>query len=162
MVLDLSQVLTNPGMSVNVDENIALCDVSINGQDIHFTKPVKVSGTVKNISGVLYMELKCNANFETQCSRCLDTVSEELDFEVNERLSKMSSDEEVLLIDSHEFDLDETVVKSFGLELPINYICSDNCKGLCHVCGCNLNHQNCDCEDDNIDPRLAALKDFLK
>ena len=80
----------------------------------------------------------------------------------NQKAVITSTDEDVLLIDSHEFDLDETVVKSFGLELPINYMCSDNCKGLCHVCGCNLNHEKCDCEDDNIDPRLAALKDFLK
>ena len=96
------------------------------------------------------------------CSRCLDTICEELEFDVNERLAKSDIDEDVLIIDSSEFDLDETVIKSFGLELPINYMCSDNCRGLCHVCGCNLNHQNCDCEDDNVDPRLAALKDFLK
>lgn len=162
MILDLSQVLTNPGMTVNVEQNVPIDDVLINGQDIHFLKPVKAFGTVKNVSGVIYLELKCSADFETQCARCLDTVSAQLDFEVNERLSKTSTDEDVLLIDSHEFDLDETVVKSFGLELPINYMCSDNCKGLCHVCGCNLNHEKCDCEDDNIDPRLAALKDFLK
>ena len=162
MILDLSQVLTNVGASLDVDENLILCDVEINGQNIHFTEPVSAKGTVKNISGVLYLELKCKATFETQCSRCLDTICEELEFEVNERLAKSDIDDDVLIIDSYEFDLDETVIKSFGLELPINYMCSDNCRGLCHVCGCNLNHQNCDCEDDNIDPRLAALKDFLK
>ena len=162
MMLDLSQVLTNVGASLDVDENLILCDVEINGQNIHFTESVTAKGTVKNISGVLYLELKCKATFETQCSRCLDTICEELEFEVNERLAKSDIDEDVLIIDSYEFDLDETVIKSFGLELPINYMCSDNCRGLCHVCGCNLNHSTCDCEDDYIDPRLAALKNFLK
>ena len=162
MILDLSQVLTNIGASLDIDGCTELSDVSINGQNIHFTEPVTVKGSVKNISGMLYLDIKCKAYFETQCSRCLEPVSEELEFEANERITRESTDDEVLIIDSHEFDLDETVIKSFGLELPINYMCSDNCKGLCHVCGCNLNHAKCDCEDDNIDPRLAALKDFLK
>ena len=162
MILDLSQVLTNPGASLDIDASTNIGDVALNGQNIHFIRPIELKGTVKNISGLIYLDLKCKAYFETQCSRCLDTISEQLDFEVCERLSKSDADEDVLIIESYEFDLDETVIKSFGLELPINYICSSNCKGLCHVCGCNLNHTKCDCEDDNIDPRLAALKDFLK
>lgn len=162
MILDLSQVLANSGATVEIDGCIEFGDVALNGQNIHFTEPVSVKGSVKNISGMLYLDIKCKAYFETQCSRCLDTISRELEFEASEKIAKSAADDDVLIIDSHEFDLDETVIKSFGLELPINYICSDNCKGLCHVCGCNLNHKQCDCEDDNIDPRLAALKDFLK
>ncbi len=162
MILDLSQVLTNSGMTLEIDGCANVGDVALNGQNIHFTEPVKVKGSVKNISGMLYLDIRCKAYFETQCSRCLDTIRRELEFEANERIAKSGTDEEVIIIDSHELDLDEVVIKSFGLELPINYICSDNCKGLCHVCGCNLNHKKCDCEDDNIDPRLAALKDFLK
>ena len=86
----------------------------------------------------------------------------DLDFSMEEKLSKITSDEDVIVIDSSELDLDELVIKNFCSELPINYICSEDCKGLCHVCGCNLNHTTCDCEDDYIDPRLAALKNFLK
>ncbi len=162
MILDLSQVLTNPGASLEIEGCAHVGNVSLNGQDICFTEPIKLNGTVKNISGMLYLDINCKAYFETQCSRCLDVVRESLEFQVSERIAKESTDDDVLIIGSHEFDLDETVIKSFGLELPINYVCSESCKGLCHVCGCNLNHEQCDCEDDNIDPRLAALKDFLK
>lgn len=162
MILDLSQVLTADGAQLSIDGEISVEDMSLNGQDIHFTCPVEVRGNVKNISGVLSLELSCKAQFDTQCSRCLDTVSKELEFDVSERMAKSSTDDEVFIIDSHEFDLDEMVIKAFGLELPINYMCSEDCKGLCHVCGCNLNHTQCDCEDDYVDPRLAALKDFLK
>ena len=162
MILDLSQVLTNDGASLKVDAGITPDDMSVNGQDIHFTCPITVAGSVKNVSGILYLDIRCKAVFETQCARCLDTVAEELEFEINERMAKASTDEDVLIIDSHEFDLEDAVIKGFGLELPINYMCSDSCKGLCQVCGCNLNHTQCDCEDDYVDPRLAALKDFLK
>ena len=41
-------------------------------------------------------------------------------------------------------------------------LCREECKGLCPECGTNLNHSTCDCSLDNIDPRLAGLKQFLK
>lgn len=159
-MLDISQIITNDGASQNINSAIDCKSISFNGQDICFTAPVKVEGVIKNVSGVLCLELDCLAEFDTQCARCLDSVHKVLNFHVSERLAREASDD-VIIIDSHEFDLDETVMKSFCSELPINFLCGENCKGLCHVCGCNLNHTKCDCEDDYIDPRLAALKDFL-
>ena len=130
--------------------------------DIRFTEPVTVCGDIKNVSGVLYLSAQCKASFVTQCGRCLEDVRETIEFSLNEQLSKQPSCEDVIIIDSSELDLDELVISNLCSELPINYLCSEDCKGLCHVCGCNLNHTTCDCEDDYIDPRLAALKNFLK
>ena len=47
------------------------------------------------------------------------------------------------------------------LEVPIQPICRPDCLGLCQVCGKNLNEGDCGCEDDDIDPRLAKLKELL-
>ena len=46
--------------------------------------------------------------------------------------------------------------------ITTSLLCNENCKGLCPVCGCNLNVEECSCEVEDIDPRLAVLKDFLK
>jgi uncharacterized protein len=161
MILDVSQIITNDGASKRIEGTVSPESFSFNGQDITFVSPVEITGDVKNISGVLYLSLSCRACFTTQCSRCMESVSETMEFSFSERLSKNAPDEDVITIDSHEIDLDDLVMRSFCSELPINYVCSKDCKGLCHVCGCNLNHTQCDCEDDYIDPRLAALKDFL-
>ena len=40
-------------------------------------------------------------------------------------------------------------------------LCKPDCKGLCPECGKNRNRETCDCEQDRIDPRFAALKDLL-
>jgi uncharacterized protein len=47
------------------------------------------------------------------------------------------------------------------LEIPINPVCKEDCKGLCSVCGNNLNSEPCDHELDSIDPRMAVLKSLL-
>jgi len=46
------------------------------------------------------------------------------------------------------------------LATPEQVYCRDNCEGLCPKCGENRNLINCNCSDDDIDPRWAALKDL--
>ncbi|MGB1779712.1 MAG: DUF177 domain-containing protein, partial [Longimicrobiales bacterium] len=39
-------------------------------------------------------------------------------------------------------------------------VCEPECRGLCPKCGANLNEGACDCTDDEVDPRWAALRDL--
>lgn len=164
MVLDVSQLIQNDGAVKELDLSISLDNMFFNGLDIVFTTPFKLKGTVKNIAGTLYLELNADVSFETQCARCLDTVSENLSFEIYEVFSKtpVENDDEVTVLESGNIDLDDVLEKAFVGVLPISYLCSDDCKGLCPDCGCNLNHETCSCDIDNTDPRLAVLKNFFK
>ena len=85
-------------------------------------------------------------------------------FEIYEVFSKTASenDDDITVLESGNIDLDDVVEKAFVGMLPINYLCSEDCKGLCPDCGCNLNRETCSCDIDNVDPRLAVLKNFLK
>ena len=164
MVLDVSQLIQNDGAVKELDLSISLDNMFFNGLDIVFTTPFKLKGMVKNIAGTLYLELNADVSFETQCARCLDTVSENLSFEIYEVFSKtpVENDDEVTVLESGNIDLDDVLEQAFVGVLPISYLCSDDCKGLCPDCGCNLNHETCSCDIDNTDPRLAVLKNFLK
>ena len=163
MVLDVSQLIQNDGAVKELEMSFSLENMFFNGLDIVFTTPFKLKGTVKNIAGTLYLELNADVSFETQCARCLDTVSENLSFEIYEVFSKtpVENDDEVTVLESGNIDLDDVLEKAFVGVLPISYLCSDDCKGLCPDCGCNLNHETCSCDIDNTDPRLAVLKNFL-
>ena len=164
MVLDVSQLIQNDGAVKELDLSISLDNMFFNGLDIVFTTPFKLKGMVKNIAGTLYLELNADVSFETQCARCLDTVSENLSFEIYEVFSKtpVENDDEVTVLESGNIDLDDVLEKAVVGVLPISYLCSDDCKGLCPDCGCNLNHETCSCDIDNTDPRLAVLKNFFK
>ena len=122
-------------------------------------------GDIKNIDGLLYMVLRGTADYVSQCSRCLAPVDMTLDFTIKEVFSKTeleNENDDVIILNSNEIDLKDIAEQGFCCALPIANLCSEDCKGLCPVCGCNLNTESCDCEVDNVDPRLAALKDFLK
>jgi uncharacterized protein len=55
-------------------------------------------------------------------------------------------------------DLDPIVREQLLLALPSYPVCKDDCKGLCPVCGANLNDRECGCDRHVPDPRWAGLK----
>jgi uncharacterized protein len=57
-------------------------------------------------------------------------------------------------------DLDPIVREQVLLALPMHAVCREDCRGLCGMCGQNLNEAACGCESRRVDPRLAVLKDI--
>ncbi|MGH7783338.1 MAG: DUF177 domain-containing protein, partial [Candidatus Binatia bacterium] len=54
----------------------------------------------------------------------------------------------------------EVVREQILLDLPDQVFCTENCRGLCPKCGANRNLIDCKCEEDNVDPRWAALNNL--
>lgn len=42
-------------------------------------------------------------------------------------------------------DVDEILAENLFLSIPDYPLCNNNCKGLCHYCGTNLNKNKCNC-----------------
>jgi uncharacterized protein len=57
-------------------------------------------------------------------------------------------------------DLGQLILEQLYLALPMKPLCAADCKGLCTVCGANLNITSCSCTSRWDDPRLAALKEL--
>lgn len=74
-------------------------------------------------------------------------------------------DEEILLFGHPDLDLGPLLSEAFALELPYTVLCKEGCKGLCPVCGANLNEVDCG-HHTKPQTRLAAelsrLMDDLK
>jgi uncharacterized protein len=61
-----------------------------------------------------------------------------------------------------EIVLDDVVREQLILGLAQYPVCSEGCKGLCPVCGTNLNERECGCDRKVPDPRWAGLEKFRK
>ena len=99
-----------------------------------------------------------NIQMTLACSRCLReytrpstlAVEEELfptvDINTGRTLPPPANAEEVLWIDSdHVLDLTEALRQYVLANAPMKPLCRDDCRGLCQVCGANLNQGKCDC-----------------
>lgn len=59
-----------------------------------------------------------------------------------------------------KIDLGEVVREQLYLALPMKPLCQEDCKGLCPVCGVNRNRETCTCQQEWVDPRMAALAEW--
>jgi uncharacterized protein len=57
-------------------------------------------------------------------------------------------------------ELEDILREQVLLQLPMQRVCSDTCKGICPVCGANRNETGCQCEVRTADDRWTALKDI--
>ena len=116
-------------------------------------------------------KIRVNGSFEIvlsiPCDRCLEDVNEEIscDFDtvlLSEEIRSRSDDaEETSFLEGNEFDVYEFVNLHVLMNLPSKVLCREDCKGLCPVCGCNLNNSTCECDSFVPDPRMAKIKDIF-
>lgn len=57
-----------------------------------------------------------------------------------------------------QIDLGVILREVLLLGLPIQFLCRDNCAGLCDQCGANLNLGPCGCVHEHVDLRWEGLK----
>ncbi len=109
---------------------------------------------------------------ELDCDRCLEPIKTPLDIDVDLEfvpVEQFSADSEreltaedlnVDAFDGESLDLKAIVREQILLEIPQQFFCSEDCKGLCVKCGGNLNLIDCNCNETEIDPRWAALRNL--
>jgi len=98
-----------------------------------------------------------SARLVLRCDRCLETYSKEVttDFRIYLSMFPFKGEGEVELlendlnldfIDDNFLDSDQIIKEQLILNLPMKTLCTKDCKGLCPICGCNLNIASCSCQ----------------
>ncbi len=125
---------------------------------------------------IVEIEGQLSTRVQLSCSRCLAdfplsleqafavafTRREALDVDAGEGEGvELTADELGLAIyEGDEIDLQETLFEQVLLALPARPLCDDACKGLCSVCGADLNQEQCGCSPEPFNSKFAALKNY--
>lgn len=112
----------------------------------------------------LLVQVKGQAQTMLECAYCLDRFKQILHLNFVEMYAFPShaiEDTELILPDDLQIDLAPLMREYLYLDIPINPVCKPVCKGLCPICGENLNNSTCDHGEDPVDPRLSVLKTLL-
>jgi uncharacterized protein len=111
----------------------------------------------------LLLQGKFSASAELECVRCLETFSQPLNWSFSDLYAfgnRNITDSGLLVPEDAQIDLESLLREYALLEFPINPVCKPDCRGLCPVCGENLNHADCGHRPEPDSP-FAALKDLL-
>lgn len=162
--LNIARLKRSPGDTERFDLLEYLPPLELSGDVISFVEPVNARLSVLNTGKTLAVTGKVSGKLELKCDRCLAPfVCEfEVPLEENYALAKETPAEDLIYYSGDFLDVAPEVEKSIYLALPMKTLCNEECLGLCHKCGRNLNEGNCGCVDEEIDPRLGVLKELLK
>ncbi|MCB8983951.1 MAG: DUF177 domain-containing protein [Ardenticatenaceae bacterium] len=126
--------------------------------------PLKGTLEVTRTSEGVYLAGTLNTVITVECVRCLNDAYVPLTVTLGELLYYPPWEAppgELYIGEDGYIDLAPLVRELALLEVPIQPTCRPDCQGLCQECGQNLNEGDCGCEDEELDPRLAMLKELL-
>lgn len=164
-------------LSIHIDEPVGTFPLLAGMQD---DKVCCISGRIEGDVTVVreYDNIRVSgritAPLALTCSRCLADYASFIDssftiFFRKESAAAPSSEDELelgemdLLSSSYsgdEIDLTHEIEEQIAMEIPLKPLCSEGCKGLCHVCGIDLNISTCSCRKEPESLTFSALKDF--
>jgi uncharacterized protein len=110
-----------------------------------------------------FLRLRFDAQLSGPCMRCLEDAGKAIAVDSREVDQPDSGDEELKspYLDGAELDVHGWARDALVLELPTQIVCSDDCKGLCAICGENLNTAAPDHGHESApDPRWAKLSEL--
>lgn len=131
----------------------------------YFATPTKcfISGYVKKVNYNLEIELNVESEFSGLCYKCGDVALVKVDLPINTTLIK-NSEEYLQFVTSSGLNLDKLVSEEIVLNFPSVITCKKTCKGLCGVCGKNLNLEKCNCDkalENDSDNPFKELRKLL-
>lgn len=163
MVLDLTSLFENEGEEALFSHSVDLAAFLTDGP---LKAPASVRGRAANTAGVLTVSYTAEYTIDTVCDRCLDPAVKPRSLKaehiaVRRLEGEDDGSDDYLVLPDAQLNVDEMVYADIVLDLPAKILCREDCRGLCPVCGINLNRETCACRTTPADPRLQALRDLL-
>ena len=163
------------GRPLHVRHVFPIREIRFSHEDARLETPVEVdftlfpSGKELRVAGSVKTSVRC------RCSRCtkefVRPFEEYFDLSYSPQpewaaggsaeIELKYDDMDVGYYDGVRFDVNAMTLERIELAMPMQYVCRDDCKGLCYKCGIDLNDETCSCKDEP-DARLSALLKLRK
>ncbi|HEX6458449.1 MAG TPA: DUF177 domain-containing protein [Thermoleophilaceae bacterium] len=164
-IFDLGRLTLHSGEGRRIDTHVTVDPLSFGGQT--YENPahdVPVRLDVSRTMGGYALRLRFAVHLDGPCMRCLEPADQTIEVDAREVDQPDSGDDDELTspyVDRDELDLRSWARDALALALPTQIVCTEDCKGLCPVCGENLNTAASDHAHETApDPRWAKLSEL--
>ncbi|KXG76006.1 YceD family protein [Thermotalea metallivorans] len=166
MKVNIREVIAGQKNKINIEAKEEIKDIGYFGDDVAFITPVTLKAEILKVDNEIFISGTVEGIVEFHCARCLKRFQREIKERVYAQFGTGRMDDEEMedsypVVDEM-IDISEIIRNTLIASLPMKVVCDENCKGLCSVCGRDLNVEMCNCKIEEIDPRLAKLKDLLQ
>lgn len=174
MLMNLSDVFSAEGKIKKTELPYEHDSFFYLGNEYPVSDKSEISVTLTNIgTGVVLVEGEFSITFSIPCDRCLQSVEVPLEITFAHQVvspdkaekagmaDEESFDEEQCFMSGYQLDTDALINNEILINMPVKVLCRKDCKGICPVCGKNLNEGECGCDSFVPDPKMAAIKDIF-
>ena len=168
MLVNLSDVLTSEGKVETTTVDLEMKSFESRLGEFLITKKTPVEFTFTNIGvNKAKVEGSVELTFDTRCDRCLTEVPTTLELQFDrivtspDAVTEDEEDDDLSFMEGYQLDVETFVYNEILVNWPAKILCREECKGVCPVCGQNLNIKECGCDTFVPDPRMAAIKDIF-
>ena len=145
MTINVSDIFENVGeypykAEITLDELKGL-------KGFEFISPISMDILFRNRAGIVTLEYSAETELSVKCDRCLKPIirREKKSFEhvMAHSLANGDENDDYIVVPDYMADRTEIALTDILLEFPSKILCTDDCKGLCPVCGADLNETDC-------------------
>jgi uncharacterized protein len=170
VLLDLSRIRSGRD---RIDRTFQPGDFADGRDEYEIVEPVTLGFDVLKDGTKFRLNGRVSTVLRLTCGRCLEGFRYPVDstFDLLYLPQKENAGEGDIEVQDQDFatafyqddtiDLGQLLKEQFYLALPMKPLCTSGCRGLCPVCGTNLNESTCGCDTKWQDPRLAGLQSIL-
>ena len=166
MRVSIAKIKANPLSALDFSLTEDVSADSYGYRDFSVSGPLTVSGRLQNSGdGSFSADLSWSGEIVQQCGRCGKPFSTPVEGRAETRFTladraDADGEDQLWPIREDQADLAEAVLNEIWFRCPMQPLCRPDCRGLCPVCGVDLNQQSCSCGKDDIDPRWEKLKNL--
>ena len=168
MTINISEILANPSVvrEFSVEPSFDTLMLKQGRYPVSRKEPFVL--TVSKERDKVHVAGATEIHLLIPCDRCLDEVDTAFPIRIDcrwnpdEETDGAEDVDEITFMDGCILDVDKLISDEIVVALPTKVLCKEDCKGLCSVCGTNLNHGTCDCDRRVADPRMAAIQDIFR
>jgi uncharacterized protein len=174
VVLEIDEI-TEEGLHLTWDEELPSITAYLAGLsriDFGFEKPLHTEAKVRKVGPSFFLEGNVQTSLRLTCVRCLKDfffpISSSFDLTLSplkkaptgEEAELKEEDMESNFFEGGEIHLSEIACEQVFLEIPYKPLCREDCRGLCPVCGKDLNLSACHCVPVGSEFAFSALKNL--
>ena len=160
--VDLGRLGLSSGEAASLTPSVALDPIQLGGQ--RYTAPGAMADTRVDVSRTTTgyaLRLRYGIRLEGPCMRCLEDAGHELAIDAREVDQPGGGDDlRSPYLDGDELDVRAWARDALVLALPVRILCTAECRGLCAICGANLNKDPEHAHERDPDPRWAKLSEL--
>lgn len=156
MVIDLLPLLSGEVKELRVDYSEPISEEAyglyFGGLGVSPGGEIRVTGRIYDMSAYMQLDITASLSYTTQCCRCLCDMQGLCECKIERVLSADAVDgenDDVIVYTDRKLDPTVTVLEELSMAVPSKPLCRPDCKGLCPVCGHDLNEGGCEHTAEN-------------